>query len=230
MTPGVVGDEFQLHVLGGKASLLVEGKRLGIGGERRQLIGVGTIVSLDAEVLIGQHVKLGLLIDEHAHDIEVVVDSLGTINQRTALDSNHAAIGFHILNGTHRAWLHIEVEAHDVALLPLAVDGQIAVVGSCDIDVFAVYLTGGLQAQVVVIAIEVAGHDVALQPARDANLHGKLSCRVLVDGNGDIAVPRILCLLREAQLLASDIESCAVGQEEVDIHRAVFHGIDISGQ
>ena len=159
------------------------------------MVGVGTVVGGEVEVLIGQHLKRRLLVDEHAHDVEVVVDSFGAIHQRSALNGNHATVGFNTLEGTNGAGLHVKVQAHDVALLPLAVDGQVAVLGSGDGDLCAIDGAGGVQSLIVVIAIEVAGNYIAFQPAGNTNLHGELACRVLVDGDGDVAVPRILGLL-----------------------------------
>ena len=230
MTPGVVGDEFQLHILGSQASLLVERERLGVGGERCQMVGVGTVVGGEVEVLVGQHLKSRLLVDEYAHDVEVVVDSLGAIHQRSALYGNHAAIGFNALQSSDGARLHIEVQAHHIALLPLAVDGQVAILGGGDGHLCAIDRAGGVQTLIVAVAIEVAGNDIAFQPAGNANLHSELSCRVLIDGDGDIAVPRILCLLRKAHLLTFHVERSAVGKEEVHVDRAVFHSIDVAGQ
>ena len=119
MCPGVVGDKGELFVLSREAAVCVEFQRLCIRLQRLHLcVGYS-----DAS-----HLKLRLLIEKHTQHIAGVVGPLGTIDQRTTLYGGTSAVGCHTSVGTHQTRLHVEVHAHLVALLPLALYGHISII------------------------------------------------------------------------------------------------------
>ena len=95
---------------------------------------------------------------------------------------------------------------------------------------FAVDSHGVARLFAVGVGIEVAGHRLSLQPSGYAQLHVKGTGAVLVDGDGDVAVPGVAGLLRQPHLLSVHVEHTAVRHEEVDVDRAVLDGIDIAWQ
>ena len=221
MAPGVVGDEAQFHILGGQAAVAVEVECLRVGAQHFYWrVGDGDV----------RHAELRRLVEQSAHDVEFVVHPFRTIHDGTALDAHTTFVGLHLAVGPHRAGLHVEVDAHHVALAPVAVDGQVTVFGQPTVALLAVdrHLVG--QPFVVGVFIEVAGRHLAAHPSRDANFQRELPRFVLCDGECDVAVPRILGGLFQSHLAPFDVEFALVGKEEVDIDVAVFHGIHIAGE
>ena len=133
MAPGEVGDQRQPLVCCGQPSLLVVGQQLGVGGE------CGDVLCIEERELLlavsgdeGCHRLLSgserrTLVDEHAHDVEVVVRPLCAVDQRTALHGDLSAVGYHFIIRAYGAHVHVEVDADDVPLLPCAVDGIVSV-------------------------------------------------------------------------------------------------------
>ena len=119
MAPGVIGDERQLLVAHGKLTLLVEVERLGVGRQRDD--GRASYLSL-------AQAELRFLTDEGREHVELIIRMLSTIDQRATLDGNHAAVGLHLVVGTHDARLHVEVQLNLVALLPAAGDVHVAII------------------------------------------------------------------------------------------------------
>ena len=78
--------------------------------------------------------------------------------------------------------------------------------------------------------VKVRRHYLIAHPSWDTDLHGKLSCCILIDIHGDIAIPWILCGLTEGNLLSCYTQVTLVGEEEVHIDIMVFYCIDISRQ
>ena len=78
------------------------------------------------------------LVDEHAHDIEVVVRPFSAVDQRAALYGDQSAVGHHLVIRAYGAHVHIEVDAHDITLLPCAVDGIVSVFLQLGIGLLAV--------------------------------------------------------------------------------------------
>ena len=220
MTPGVVGDEGQSLVVDFEPALCVEVQGLCTGGQR--LHGGGGYLG-------GAQGELRPTVDEHATDVEVVVGMLGTVDQRTALDTDHATVGLYVVVGTYGTWLHVKVNQNLVALFPFAVDGVVAVGGQLA-GCRAVDRDGVLQVLAVGVPIEVAGHHVALQPSRYAYLQVEGACGILVDADGDITVPGVVSALAQAHPTAIDGQTALVGEEEVDVDATVADGIDIAGQ
>ena len=119
MTPGVIRDERQRLILYRELTLLVEVERLGVGRQRDD----GRACNLSLVQL-----ELRFLTDEGREHVELIIRMLSTVDQRAALDGNHAAVGLNLVVGTHDARLHVEVQLNLVALLPAAGDVQVAVV------------------------------------------------------------------------------------------------------
>lgn len=221
MTPGIVGDEGQRLVLRREFALFVEVERLsicdkGLDGSSGHLAVAKT--------------ELRFLVEEDAHDVEVVVGMLGAVDQRAALYRYHAPIGLHLVVGTYHTRFHVETDDELVALLPAALDVHITISRGQQGYGDAVDDEAIAQTLVVGIAVEVAGYYLTLQPARNADLQVEGAGGVLVDGDDGLAVPGVVGLLRQTNLLACHVERGGVGEEEVQIDVAVFHGIDIAGQ
>ena len=104
-----------------------------------------------------------------------------------------------------------------VALLPLALQRQIAVIREQEWYGDAIDGDGVAWALVVRIGVEVAGDGVVAYPSWDANLQGKLAHGVLVDTDGHLALPRVVRLLAQGHLFVADLQSSAVCQEQVHI-------------
>ena len=236
MGPGKVRNELQAHVLCRQTAVLGIGQRL--CGRRQRLDGQVLVLCEAALQRVGDERIVGhgaerehrLTVHEHVHDIEVVVGPFGSIDDRPALDADLSAVGHHLVVGSHRAYLHVEVHAHHVALLPFAGDGEVAVVGELSVSRLTVDRNGVAQALAVGVVIEVGGHRLPFHPSGDTYLHTEATGGVAVDLDGDVAVPRIACGLTESHLTACHVETGAVAQEEVDKHIAVLDGIDIAGQ
>lgn len=65
-------------------------------------------------------------------------------------------------------------------------------------------------------------------PSRDADLHTELTCLVVIYLDGDVAVPRVLCILTQGNLLAGYFQRRRVAEEEVDIYILILYGIYVA--
>ena len=90
-----------------------------------------------------------------------------------------------------------------VALLPFAVDGVVAIFCYICSNSAAVYQDGIAEAFAIGILVEIRGQDLILNPTRDTDLHGKLTCGILIDKDGDIAVPWVFRRLAKRHFFAS---------------------------
>ena len=154
----------------------------------------------------------------------------GTIDQRSALDTHPASVGSHLVVGTDHARFHVEADDELIALLPSPLDIHIAVFRYQERHGDTIDDEAVAEAFAVGILIEVAGHHLVAQPARDAHLQVELSHGVLVDGQHRLTVPGVFGLLGQRQLLASHVECGRVGEEEVQIDVLALHGVDVAGQ
>ena len=130
---------------------------------------------------------------------------LGTIYQRATLYRDSAAISLHLIICTNGTSLHVEMDLHLVTLLPLAVDGIVAVLTD-SAHLLAIHKNLIAKTFAVGVLIEVRGYHLVLHPAWNADLQGKLSCGILIDRHGDIPIPRVFCSLAQGDLLATNSE------------------------
>ena len=88
MTPSVVGDKRQRGVFGFQPSVFRETQRLCLRLDCFDgCVGNRGVTELES----------GLLVDERAHDVEIVVGPFGTIDNRSSLDGNHPTVGLHFV-------------------------------------------------------------------------------------------------------------------------------------
>ena len=235
MSPGEVWDEGQGLVLGAQLAALVVGESLHILGQGLHvltLVECQYILIFRVDEAIVRELALSELrfaVLQDAHDIEaLVVWPLCTIYDRTTLDADAAAVGLYLIVGTYGARLHIEVNANHIALLPLAVDGIIAILCHLTLYFLAVNGDGIAQSLAVAVVVEIGWYRLTLHPSRDADLHAKLTSLVVIHLDGDISVPRVLCILAQGNLLAGYLQRRRVAEEEVDIYILILYGIYIA--
>ena len=147
MAPSVVRNEAQLHVLCVQTALLVETEELCVGLYHLNII-VSHLFILGVKCsVLNSHLRT--LVHQCTHNVEVVVWPLCAIYYRTTLYCYKTAVSFHVVVGAYCSWVHIEVNTHHIALLPLAVDGEVAIVGELSIHGIAVHRDVVLWTQVV---------------------------------------------------------------------------------
>ena len=189
----VVGDERQGLVLCLQLTLFVEVQGLCAGGEGLDRCA-GNLALAERE--------LWVLVDKGTHDVKAIVRVFGTIYNRAAFDAHHTTVCLHLIISAYGTSLHVEMDLDLVALLPAAVDGVVAV-GGDSADYRTVHGDGVAEALAVGVLVEVGGHDLVAHPARDADLHGKLAGSVLIDIDGNIAVPGVFRRLAKRHFFAS---------------------------
>ena len=140
MAPGIIWYQCEFLVLRFQLALLVEIQCLGAGGQRLYR-GTGNLSPAEDE--------LRSLIKQSAHDIEVGVGVLGTIDQRTSLHTHHATVGLYLVVRADGACLHVKMYLHLVALLPLTVDGVVTILRQPSIHIHSIHFHGVAQALVV---------------------------------------------------------------------------------
>ena len=190
----VVGDERQGLVLCLQLTLFVEVQGLCAGGEGLDR-SAGNLALAERE--------LWVLVDKGTHDVEAVVGMLGAIDDRAAFDAHHTTVCLHLIISAYGTSLHVEMYLQLVALLPFAVDGVVAIFCYICSNSAAVYQDGIAEAFAIGILVKVRGYDLILNPTRDADLHGKLAGSILIDKDGDIAVPGVFRRLAQGHLLAA---------------------------
>ena len=94
------------------------------------------------------------------------------------------------------------MHAHHVTLLPLAVDGEVAVSSELALHLHSVNLDAVLRTEVVAVFIQVAWHYLVAHPSGYSHLHSPLSCLVGRHLDGDVAVPWIFSGLLYGHFLA----------------------------
>ena len=144
-----------------------------------------------------------------------------------ALYSHTPTIVRHTRTGYDCTNRHIEMDADHIALFPVAVENHVTVFQ------FAVHfltIDGNLigAEDIVVVGIEVAGYNLALYPSRNANHHIKGFGLILDYLDGNITIPRIVGLLLDGHVLASQSEGGCIGSKEVYVKIIVSHTIDIA--
>ena len=120
------------------------------------------------------------------------------------------------------------MNANHIALLPLAVDGIIAILCHLTLYLLSVYGDGIAQSLAVAVVVEIGWYRLTLHPSRDADLHAKLTSLVVIHLDGYISVPRVLCILAQGNLLAGYLQRRRVAEEEVDIYILILYGIYIA--
>ena len=162
MSPGEVWDEGQGLVLGAQLAALVVGEGLHVLGQGLHalpLVECQYILIFRVDETIVRELALSELrfaVLQDAHDVEaLVVWPLCTIYDRTTLDADAATVGLYLVVGTYGARLHIEVNANHIALLPLAVDGIIAILCYLSLYLLSVYGDGIAQSLVVAVVVKV---------------------------------------------------------------------------
>ena len=139
-------------------------------------------------------------------EVEVVVGPLCTIHHRSALYCHKSTVGLHLAIGTHRARLHVEVHAHHVTLLPLAVDGEVAVSSELALHLHSVNLDAVLRTEVVAVFIQVAWHYLIAHPSRNTNLHCPLSSLVGSHLDCDVTIPGVFRSLLNSHFLTFHVK------------------------
>ena len=235
MSPGEVWDESQGLVLGAQLAALVVGEGLHILGQGLHvltLVECQYILIFRVDETIVRELALSeqrFAVLQNAHDIEaLVVWPLCTIYDRTTLDADAATVGLYLVVGTYGACLHVEVNANHIALLPLAVDGIIAILCYLSLYLLSVYGDGIAQTLAVAVVVKVRWNRLTLHPSRDADLHTELTSLVVIHLDGDISVPRVLCILAQGNLLAGHLQRRRVAEEEVNIYILILYGIYIA--
>ena len=127
MVPGVVGDESDGDVLGGELAFVRNSGFLGRNSDGSDAEGLA--IALFVFDTIGrQDVELGLAREQQVMGIDaLVVGPLSAIDQRSALYGHASTIVGHPRIGHYGANGHIEMDADDIALLPVTIDDHIAV-------------------------------------------------------------------------------------------------------
>ena len=222
MIPGIIGDQIDAHGRGSKFTLVVELEHLRRGGKHldRILVENGLILELE----------FWRLVDEDAAHVETrIVGPFGTIDQRTALHADTSQIGLDLGICLHDASLHIEVDLHLVALLPLAGNDGIAIaeIGIADGIIDAIDLQTVAESLVVAVLIEVAWDHLIAHPTRDADVEGKVAT-TLLHGQHDIAIVGIGGLLLQGEDTLADLQGCRIAHKEIHKDIVVLHGIDIA--
>src|SRR5207244_1157345 len=110
-----------------------------------------------------------------------LIDLFQTINERPALHRNAASVFDDFRVGFEKLRLHIELQADDVASGPSASNRKI-LAGSCACD-----------------GLPVDAHLCRVRPAGDSQEKCELDRLGRHDGNFDVAMPRIICLLTNLQ-------------------------------
>ena len=213
MTPGIVGDKRELHLLHSELAGLVKGKCLGIGGK-----GCDALCLVGAEFFLARfgnestevallESELGALVDEHALDVELVVGPLGAVYDRTTLYAYHSAVGFYLPAGAYSAGFHVEVDGHFITLLPLAGDGEVSVLCYGTFSFCAIDLDAVAETLVVAVAVELTWKRTALEPTGDTDLEVKLSAAIAVNLDVDVTTIGVAGGLCEGYLLAGNAEA-----------------------
>ena len=201
--------------------MLIEVQCLGTGGE---------CLDRCASNLTLTECELRRLVDESTHDVKAIVRVFGTIYNRAAFDAHHTTVCLHLIICAYGTSLHVEMYLQLVALLPFAVNGVVAIFCYICSNSAAVYQDGIAEAFAIGILVEIRGQDLILNPTRDTDLHGKLTCGILIDKDGDIAVPWVFRRLAKRHFFASHRQVAFVGEKEVHIDVLIFYCIDIAGQ
>ena len=94
------------------------------------------------------------------------------------------------------------MDGHLVTLLPLAGNGEVAVLCHGTFGLYTINLDAVAEALVVAVAVELAGERTTLEPAGDTDLEVKLSATVAVNLDIDVATVGIASALCESYLLA----------------------------
>ena len=95
-----------------------------IGDEGEILCADGDNICLSYLFLL--QCKAWILFEFCLKYIVSIIGPFGTINQRAALYSHLAAVCLNLLVGSYQAWLHVEVNLHNIAFLPLATNRYIS--------------------------------------------------------------------------------------------------------
>ena len=227
MVPSVVGDEFYGDVLRSEFAFGCDRGFLGLRLNGSDVEGLAiALFILDA---IGWlEVELGLVREQQVVRIDaLVVSSFCTIDQRSALYGHASTIVCHARTGHNRTNRHIEMDADDIALLPVAIDDHIAVL---HVAIHALAIYGNLISaeNIIAIAIQIAGHDLALYPTRDANHHVERLGLVLEHFDANVTIPGIVGLLLDRYILTAQGDGSCVGSKEVHIKVVAAHAIDIA--
>ena len=146
MAPSIVRDESETNILCGKATISIESETLCIGGKGLHidfLVGMELSLAVSRDEVVERHgaeSELRFLVEDNCLDIKLVVWPFCAIYQWATLYFNHTTVGFHIVVSSNGASLHIEVNFHNVALLPFSIDSEIAIFGELGIAYFfAIY-------------------------------------------------------------------------------------------
>ena len=127
VVPGVVGDESDGDILDGESAVVGDRGFLCLGGDGSDV----ERLAVDFFVLDGIgwcHVKLCLTRQQEMMRIDIsVVGPLGAIDQWSAFYGDASPVVSHPRRGDNGTDGHVEVDADDVTLLPVAVDDEIAV-------------------------------------------------------------------------------------------------------
>ena len=138
VVPGIIGDE-----------------RMGLVGETDEA----------AQRLVAAGLELALGIELHVVEVKVVIGPLGAVHYRAAFYGNHAAVGLYGVVSLYDARIHGKLYINLVALLPVACNGEIALVEG-RFHFLAVEFHGvRLVFHGVGICVEVARHGITLSPA-----------------------------------------------------------------
>ena len=220
VSPCVVRYQCQAHIGSGQATLIVVAKCLCAGLQ---------LVDAIQEIGLFYHFKLRVAVHEYAEDVEVIIREFCTVYNRSAFYGNASAVGFHFIVGFHDTRFHVEVYFHLVTLFPTAVDAEITIF-QLILYGFSVYFHCVLQTLAVTIGIQVTGNYLTPNPSGNTDFQVELSGAVLVDADGDVAVPRVLGGLLDRNSFATHFQVGSIGHEEVNVNVLILHSVDIPRQ
>ena len=160
--------------------------------------------------------------------IKIIIGPLGTINDRTTLNGHPSTVGNHFFIGFHHTGLHVEMHLYHIPFLPLPVYPEIAFTKFTG-HLLAIHQYTIAQLQVVGIRIKVTRKYTAAHPTRNTDIHRKRQV-ALSHLHTNISVPGVSGFLLQHHFLFIQLQLGTVGQEKVDVHLIVFHGIHISRQ
>lgn len=160
MAPCIVRDESELHVLGNETAVVVIVEYLSVCCE---------LVETVKKVWALYNLELRLAVHEDRENVEVIVRPLCAVNDRTTLYRDASAVCLYLVVSLHCTWLHVEVNAYNVTLLPCAVDAEVTVL-ELALNLLAVYGDAVAETLSVSVLVEIARNNLTAYPTWDTDL------------------------------------------------------------
>ena len=121
------------------------------------------------------------------------------------------------------------MQPHGIAFLPLALNHEVAVL-QLAFHFLAVHTHRVGQLASVGKGIKVARHHLSPYPTGNAEHEAEVAGLVLIDAQGDVAVPGIFGLLLDDHIMAVHLHGGCVAGEEVHIEVPAANSIEVAGQ